>query len=686
MQTLAQMAKLRPASAILSPAPAQPNALNSWMEQAAAEMNIGLQAIDWSYRDYAALLRVAAPAVLRVTVAGEMRFLLLLRRGQRQITVLKPDQSQVKLSVWVLAGQLRQQEAGQFAVAVDELLAQTGISAESTPTARDALLTEQLSGKQLSGCWLLQIPTHAPLSQHLRHSRITPLLALLGGITILQQIVTLVSWFVLGRGALEQNFTDGALAVWGLVLLTSIPITILGFWTQAMLSLNAGQLFRSRMLAGILNLRPSSIRHLGSGQFLERVIKTESFQALLLGGGLTAILALVQLITAIVVLSLGAGGIPHGLMLIGWIGLALFAINRYTNSHHHWSDAYRELTNDLVERMVGQRTRLAQASPATWHVAEDAQLEQYQQMTRRVDRWQLILNALVGRGWLIVGLAGIIIPFLAEAPNIERLAISIGGILLANNALSAITSGILSLTNARRAWQDVGPLLTVQPPLLGSRRTPIHSSSDSKEERGALLVARDVTFRYRPNTPPTLNGIDLQIAHGDRLLLEGASGGGKSTLASILIGMRQPESGLLLLHGLDQQTIGLTNWRQHVVAAPQFHENHILTETLAFNLLMGRHWPPNEADLQEAAEVCHDLGLGDLLARMPSGMQQMIGEGGWQLSHGERSRLFIARTLLQKADLVILDESFAALDPINLRLAIQCVLRRASTVLVIAHP
>jgi len=75
-----------------------------------------------------------------------------------------------------------------------------------------------------------------------------------------------------------------------------------------------------------------------------------------------------------------------------------------------------------------------------------------------------------------------------------------------------------------------------------------------------------------------------------------------------------------------------------------------------------------------------------VLQRMPSGFQQMVGESGWQLSHGERSRLFIARTLLQKADLIVLDESFGALDPENLERALQCVLRRAPTLVVIAHP
>jgi ATP-binding cassette subfamily B protein len=71
---------------------------------------------------------------------------------------------------------------------------------------------------------------------------------------------------------------------------------------------------------------------------------------------------------------------------------------------------------------------------------------------------------------------------------------------------------------------------------------------------------------------------------------------------------------------------------------------------------------------------------------MPSGLNQMIGETGWQLSHGERSRLFLARALLQRADLVILDESFGALDPITLETCMRTVLRRAPALVVIAHP
>src|SRR5262249_6613024 len=110
------------------------------------------------------------------------------------------------------------------------------------------------------------------------------------------------------------------------------------------------------------------------------------------------------------------------------------------------------------------------------------------------------------------------------------------------------------------------------------------------------------------------------------------------------------------------------------------------TGTFAFNLLMGRAWPPRQEDLIEAEALCRELGLGELLNRMPAGLMQMVGETGWRLSHGERSRLFLARALLQGTDLMILDESFGALDPNTLRQCMGCALSRARTMLVIAHP
>jgi ATP-binding cassette subfamily B protein len=78
---------------------------------------------------------------------------------------------------------------------------------------------------------------------------------------------------------------------------------------------------------------------------------------------------------------------------------------------------------------------------------------------------------------------------------------------------------------------------------------------------------------------------------------------------------------------------------------------------------MGRHWPPTPQDLTEAETCCRELGLGTTLDTMAAGLQQIVGETGWQLSQGERSLVYIARALLANPELLVLDESLGPLDP-----------------------
>jgi ATP-binding cassette subfamily B protein len=478
--------------------------------------------------------------------------------------------------------------------------------------------------------------------------------------------------------------------------------------TQSELSMGAGALFKQRLLQGTLKLEPEEIRHQGMGQFLGRVMESEAVEMLALSGGFTSLLSFIELGMAFVILSKGAAGAIGAWSLAIWVALTVFLIYRYWSSSREWTAAYREMTNDLAEDMVGHRTRLVQEDPRHWHEGEDQSLERYLRLSEDLDRIGLQLSSTISRGWIIVGLSGLAFAFVTGNPSTNELAIGLGGILLAGQGLGKLAGGAQSLTSLLIAWQQVGPLfnasrrkreipdLSFVPPsrsAAGGRRN-VEGNGDSISVAGfapadhdaALLMARDLVFRYRPQGRPVLQDCSLLIYPGDRILLEGPSGGGKSTLAAVLTGLRVPESGSLLLWGYDRKILGLEEWRRRVVMAPQFQENYVFSETFAFNLLMGRRWPPLTEDLQEAEAICNELGLGELLQRMPSGFQQTLGESGWQLSHGERSRLFIARTLLQHSDLVILDESFGALDPENLARAMQCVLSRAETVLVIAHP
>ncbi|MBV9766808.1 MAG: ATP-binding cassette domain-containing protein [Acidobacteriaceae bacterium] len=401
-------------------------------------------------------------------------------------------------------------------------------------------------------------------------------------------------------------------------------------------------------------------------------------ETLALSGGIASLLAAIELGVSAFVLGRLA------LLLIVWCGITVVLAWRFLRRYQQWTDTRMNMTQDLVEAMVGHRTRLAQLRCDQWHESEDQTLDNYLGVSRSLDQTGTSLIAAIPRGWLVCGVVALAPSIISGQSTGTATAILLGGILLAFTAFGRLTGSFADIAAAWVAWKRIAPLFhaAARPQTLGEA-VPDKKAGEALEK---VIEADRLTFRYRKEGNPVIQGCSLVIRSGERILLEGPSGGGKTTFASLLSGMRQPESGLLLVNGLDRHTLGSERWRQRIAAAPQFHENHILTETLAFNLLMGRRWPPTSADMEEAESICRQLGLGGLLDSMPSGILQMVGEGGWQLSHGERSRVYIARALLQNADLVILDESFAALDPENLRLALQCTVENAETLMVIAHP
>ncbi len=673
-----------------------PDALAIWLGQIAAGLGLETESVETSYPDIEALLRHGPPALLRLpeTDPGESSgrggFLALVGSRGDRLHLLGPDGK----SHWVAVSALRQHLCDPWeaplAVGIDALLVAANIPAERREKVRGALLTEQLADQHLTDCWLLRTSPGTSLWQQIRQSHLLRSLTVAFSANIFYQVLLLFSWGMIGQGALQGHFEWTWLWAWALLLLSMIPVQLLIAWAQQRLTLEGTLLLRQRLLYGALRMDPELVRHGGVGYFLDRVLDVEALESLVLSGAFGTLLAGVQLVTAGVVLYLGVGGGLHVALLLLVLLYILGASWFYYRRFQTWDSAHRALSTDLVEQMVGHRTRLAQEAPSHRHIDEDRLLIRYLTASQRRDTSQLFLGNAVPQIWLLLGLALLSYNIVVEPASVTALAVSVGGVLLAWRALGQFMQGASNLVRAFVAWQEVAPIAqaadgppqTAADPGLALRSAQQTATS----ERMPLLTGHQISFRYAADDAPVLANCDISISVGDRLLLEGPSGGGKSTLAGLLAGVRQPDNGLLLLNGYDQQTLGEENWRRQVVLAPQFHENFVFTGTLAFNLLMGRGWPPQAEDMQEADEVCRELGLGPLLDRMPGGLMQEVGESGWQLSHGERSRLFMARALLQQAKLLVLDESFAALDPDSLEQALQCVWRRAPTLVVIAHP
>jgi ATP-binding cassette subfamily B protein len=672
-------ALVRAASTLVStpPANASIDALFRWIESAALALRFEAQPAETAYADFERHFSKLGPALIHVPSTAGAMFLAVLPHG----LLLTTDGKKIRISPAIIRAALCSNIEAPIIHEIEATLERAQVPKAKRPRALDAILRERLRNTGIRGIWLLRLPPGASFREQLRRARIPRRLLALATAHAVQYALWILAWWVVGSNVLKSTPGREWMIPWALLLLTLVPLRVFITRLQGWVAIGAGTLLKQRLFAGALRLDPDSLRHQGAGQLLGRVLESEAVEALALSGGFLALVALIEILASVFVLAEGAGGLFDSALLMVWFAIAVVLARSYFHHNRDWTGVRLSMTHDLVENMSGHRTRLAQLAPDRWHIGEDEALEKYLQSSRAMDGATAKLIAIVPRGWLVLGLLGLIPAFTRGGEAPARVAIAVGGILLAYGALRRLTEGAWQLAGAVVAWERTAVLFdaAAKPDLPGSLDGPKLSNASP------IIDARDVVFRYTDRTAPVLCGANLLIAAGDRVVLEGASGGGKSTLVSVLAGVREPNSGSVLMHGVDRPTLGAAEWRRRLAAAPQFHENHVLAETFAFNLFLGRPTVLSPADFEEAQAVCEELGLAPLLERMPAGMLQMVGETGWQLSHGERSRLYIARALLQGAELVVLDESFAALDPENLKRAVECVVRRAKSLLVIAH-
>ncbi len=490
----------------------------------------------------------------------------------------------------------------------------------------------------------------------------------------------LASWAFLGSGALSGRLDGGWLAAWALCLASTVPLRVATRWQEGVVAIGFGGLLKQRLLAGAMKMDADRMRRKGAGELLSEVLEAEAIDRLAASGGLQTVLAALELLLVPFVLAWGAAARIEILLLAGWAGLSLILTAHNLRRRFAWTKLRLRLTHQLVEKMSAHRTRLAQQAPSEWHRNEDRETHQYADVSEMLDRSTARIEGALARGYMIAALAALAPSFLAASATPGQQAVTLGAILFTGAAFERLGFGLSRTGAAWIAWRSVKPVFDA------AALSPADGAADLPSARSTVLQAQDLSFTHAGRTAPAVKGCTLTVRRGDLVLLEGESGSGKSTFAALLTGLRQPSAGVILAGGLDRQTLGEAAWRHRIAAAPQYHENHILSAPLGFNLLLGRPHPHSPQDLEEARELCHELGLGPLLQRMPGGLDQMVGETGWQLSQGERSRVFLARALLQRADMVVLDESLAALDPENLRQCLECVIRRAKTLLVIAHP
>jgi ATP-binding cassette subfamily C protein len=195
---------------------------------------------------------------------------------------------------------------------------------------------------------------------------------------------------------------------------------------------------------------------------------------------------------------------------------------------------------------------------------------------------------------------------------------------------------------------------------------------------GQRLALRGVVVRY--GNRPVLDGVDLTIEAGTTVLLGGPSGAGKTTLLDVLAGVVAPDAGAVIVDGVPLASLDLESYRARIAVVPQ--ESVFFHDTIAANLRLPAP-AATDAELWEALTAAHADGF----VRAAGGLETSMGDQGLRLSGGQRQRLSLARALLKRPDLLLLDEPSSALDAES-EAAIRTTLarlHRRMTIVVVSH-
>lgn len=191
----------------------------------------------------------------------------------------------------------------------------------------------------------------------------------------------------------------------------------------------------------------------------------------------------------------------------------------------------------------------------------------------------------------------------------------------------------------------------------------------------------EVRYTYPGQEQHALNGLTFSIRAGEKVALVGPSGGGKSTVAGLMLRFFLPDRGEIMINGIPLAQVDLQSWRRQVAWVPQ--RPFLLRDSLAGNI-SPLEATRREGDVLEAVRLAQ---LDPVVAGLPQGIDSPIGERGARLSGGEAQRLALARAFFTNAELIVLDEPTAFLDPLNEAILEKSMweLLRGKTALIIAH-
>lgn len=244
---------------------------------------------------------------------------------------------------------------------------------------------------------------------------------------------------------------------------------------------------------------------------------------------------------------------------------------------------------------------------------------------------------------------------------------------------SILTTTLMKVAYAGESQMIVEDALNRMDEVLGQEELP--DAAKGKKVKDASVGLKDVTFAYEDTKQNAIDGVSIEIPAGAHVALVGPSGGGKTTLASLIARFWDVKSGSITIGGVNVKEISSADLMNLVSYV--FQDSKLLKMSILENVRMGRA----DATDEEVLEALKNAQCLDIIEKLPHGVNTVIGSKGTYVSGGEMQRLSIARAFLKNAPILILDEATAFADPDNERLVQQAFenLSRDKTVIMIAH-